>query len=231
MLAAAVLLLPLPASGGLIWNLGAALGYASLAFAVVLYLYPLRGEGIAHRRLFTASQHRRLGWIALILAGLHTAILLFAQPLTGHYLLPSAPLYMLCGLAALIALAVLVATGISARSALRQPAAPRKSSASVATHAVLAGAAARTAGGAHRRQRPAARSSRQECDVLRLARARTALVGVASAVEAISGPVVLHRDPVRHRARGAAALADPHRRPARDADRNHAHPAACIFST
>jgi predicted CXXCH cytochrome family protein len=133
-----VLLLPLPASGGLVWNLGAAMGYASLVFAVVLYLYPLRGEGIAHRRLFTVSQHRRIGWIALYLGALHTAILLVSQPLTGHYLLPSAPLYMLCGLAALIALAVLVATGISARSALRHAAAPRKSAANVATHTVLA---------------------------------------------------------------------------------------------
>ena len=137
-LAAAVLLLPLPASGGLVWNLGAALGYGSLVFTVVLYLYPLRGEGIAHRRLFTVSQHRRIGWIALSLASLHTAILLVAQPLTGHYLLPSAPLYMLCGLAAIVALAVLVATGIAARSALRQAAAPRKSSTNVATHTVLA---------------------------------------------------------------------------------------------
>jgi predicted CXXCH cytochrome family protein len=138
-LAAAVLMLPLPASGGLIWNLGAALGYGSLVFAVVLYLYPLRGEGIAHRRLFTVSQHRRIGWIALSLAALHTAILLVAQPLTGHYLLPSAPVYMLCGFAALIALAVLVATGISARAALRRTAAPRASSANVATHVVFAG--------------------------------------------------------------------------------------------
>jgi Class III cytochrome C family len=137
-LAAALLLSPLPASGGLIWNIGAAIGYGSLVFAVALYLYPLRGEGIAHRRLFTVSQHRRIGWIALYLAGLHTAILLVAQPLTGHYLLPSAPLYMLCGLAALIALAVLVATGISARSILRHAATSRGSTFSVATHAVLA---------------------------------------------------------------------------------------------
>jgi predicted CXXCH cytochrome family protein len=136
--AAAALLLPLPASGGFMWDLGAAVGYGSLVFAATLYLYPLRGEGIAHRRLFTVSQHRRIGWIALSLAGVHTAILLIAQPLTGHYLLPSAPLYMLCGLAALIALAVLVATGISARSALRQPAAARRPSPSIATHAVLA---------------------------------------------------------------------------------------------
>ena len=87
--------------------------------AVTLYLYPLRGEGLPHKRLFTLSQHRRIGWIALVLGLLHAAILLVAQPLVGHYLLPSAPLYMLLGLIALIALAILVATGLAARSALR----------------------------------------------------------------------------------------------------------------
>ena len=138
-LAAAVLLLPWPASGGRLWDLSALLGYASAAFAVVLYLYPLRGQGIPHRRLSTVSQHRRIGWIALTLALLHTVVLLVVQPLTVHYVRPSAPLYMLCGLAALIALAVLVATGISARSALRHAAVPRKKSpADVVTHTVLA---------------------------------------------------------------------------------------------
>jgi hypothetical protein len=137
-IAAVLLMAPLPASAGLVWNIGAGIGYASLVFAVVLYLFPLRGDGVPHRRLFTASQHRRLGWIALILAGLHTAILLAAQPLVGHYLLPSAPFYMLCGLAALIALAVLVATGISARSSLRHAAPSGAAHSSVLAHAVLA---------------------------------------------------------------------------------------------
>jgi hypothetical protein len=136
-LAAALLLLPLPASAGFFWNLGAAVGYGSLVFTVALYIYPLRGDGVPHRRLFTVSQHRRIGWIALILAALHVAILLAAEPLTGHYLLPSTPLYMLCGLGALIALGILVPTGISARSSLRQAAPPRASSSGVA-HAVLA---------------------------------------------------------------------------------------------
>jgi Class III cytochrome C family/Ferric reductase like transmembrane component len=136
--AAALLLSPLPASAGFIWDLAAGVGYGSLVFAVALYLYPLRGEGIPHRRLFTVSQHRRIGWIALILALLHAAILLAAQPLTGHYLLPSTPLYMLCGIAALIALAVLVATGLSARSKLRRGATAGASSPGVVAHAVLA---------------------------------------------------------------------------------------------
>jgi Class III cytochrome C family len=136
--AAVLLMSPLPASGGLIWNIGAGVGYVSLVFAFALYIFPLRGDGVPHRRLFSVSQHRRIGWIALYLAGLHVAILLAAQPLIGHYLLPSAPLYMLCGVAALIALAMLVATGISARSTLRHAVPSRASSSGVAAHALLA---------------------------------------------------------------------------------------------
>lgn len=158
-LTAALLLCPLPASGGIVWDAGIALGYAALVIAATLYLYPLRGEGLPHKRLYTLSQHRRIGWIALILGVLHAAILLVVEPLVGHYLLPSAPLYMLLGLTALIALAVLVATGLAARSALRSastrrttageshiPGAPRSSTTSsaraiptsVSTHAILA---------------------------------------------------------------------------------------------
>ena len=124
-LTATLLLSPLPASGGILWDIGIALGYAALVVAVTLYLYPLRGEGLPHKRLFTLSQHRRIGWIALVLGLLHAAILLVSQPLVGHYLLPSAPLYMLLGLIALIALAILVATGLAARSALRSASARR----------------------------------------------------------------------------------------------------------
>jgi predicted CXXCH cytochrome family protein len=146
-LAAALVLCPLPASGGIAWDIGIALGYVALVGAITLYLYPLRGAGLPHKRLFTLSQHRRIGWTILTLGLLHVAILLVAQPLVGHYLLPSAPLYMLLGLAALIALAILVATGLSARSALRNATAARAASTSsatpatptsVSTHAILA---------------------------------------------------------------------------------------------
>jgi predicted CXXCH cytochrome family protein len=126
-LLAVLLLWPLPASGGYGWDLGMAAGYASLVCAAALYLYPLRGEGLPHRRLFTLSQHRRIGWIALTLSLVHAGVLLIAQPRIGHYLLPSAPVYMLLGTVALIALAALVATGLSARKSLRKSAVPRTS--------------------------------------------------------------------------------------------------------
>lgn len=139
-----ILLWPLPASGGYGWDIGIAAGYAGLGFAATLYLYPLRGAGLPHRRLFTLSQHRRLGWIALTLSLVHTALLLSVQPQVGHYLLPSAPVYMLFGTIALIALATLVATGLSARKTLhkatpRGAAAARPTPWTVPVHAILAG--------------------------------------------------------------------------------------------
>jgi Class III cytochrome C family len=136
----ALLLVPLPASGGMAWDLAAVLGYAAIVFALLLFLYPLRRPGLPHRLLFTITQHRRLGWLALILAVLHTLLLLRIEPDTGYYLLPSAPLYMLCGTAALITLAVLLQTGLRVRRLMRlatrdrsQPA-PRRTS---LTHATL----------------------------------------------------------------------------------------------
>lgn len=132
---AALLLFPMPVSGGVAWDIGIGVGYAIIALVATLYIYPLRGEGLPHRRLFTLSQHRRIGWGALILSGLHVAILLRAQPLIGHYLLPSAPYYMLAGLVGLIALGLLIATGLAARAVLR-----RRDSAttSLSSHTVLA---------------------------------------------------------------------------------------------
>ncbi|HET9390624.1 MAG TPA: cytochrome c3 family protein [Steroidobacteraceae bacterium] len=135
-----LLLWPAPAAGGLTWDTGIAAGYVAAAFAMVLYMYPLRGVGLRggtlpHRRLLTVSQHRRFGWIALGLAALHVLIALVAQPLTLHYLLPSAPLYMLCGVGALAVLGILVPTGLATRTAMRRT--PARSSVGI-VHAVLA---------------------------------------------------------------------------------------------
>ena len=146
-LLAALLVFPLPPSGGMLWDIGMGTGYATLVVAVTLYLFPLRGEGLPHRRLFTLAQHKVLGWIALALCLLHITILLIAQPLAWHYLWPSTPIYMMFGITALIALAVLVATGLAARSAHRKARfdpgtassrPPTTRSGSVTTHFVLA---------------------------------------------------------------------------------------------
>jgi hypothetical protein len=153
-LLAALLLLPLPASEGVLWDIGMGTGYAALLVAMTLYVFPLRGDGLPHRRLFTLAQHKMLGWVALGLCLLHITILVIAQPLVWHYLWPSTPIYMAGGITALIALVVLVATGLAARSAHRKarfdPARvvadgtaasagrPNGGSASVSTHSVLA---------------------------------------------------------------------------------------------
>jgi hypothetical protein len=124
---AAVLLVPRPPSGGLAWDASAVLGYAAGVVALLLFIYPLRRVGLPHRRLLTVTQHRRLGWVALFLALLHVALLLIREPLTVQYLWPSAPLYMLCGAVGLIALAVLVATGLAVRRGMRRRDIPRGS--------------------------------------------------------------------------------------------------------
>jgi hypothetical protein len=137
-LGAAIALCPLPASGGTLWDIGIGVGYAALAGVATLYLYPLRGDGLPHRRLSTLSQHRRTGWAALALGILHRALLLVAEPLSSRYLLPSTPLYMLSGIAALLALAILVSTGLSARAAQRRQSMPKPPPTTVMAHTCLA---------------------------------------------------------------------------------------------
>lgn len=140
---AALLLVPLPVSGGILWDIGMGTGYAALVVAATLYVFPLRGDGLPHRRLFTLSQHKVLGWAVLILCLLHITLLLIAQPLVWHYLWLSTPIYMICGITALIALAVLVATGLSTRSVFRKARLdpdrrPTDSPVAKSTHMILA---------------------------------------------------------------------------------------------
>ena len=119
---AALLLVPLPASGGFDWDVSMALGYAAALVTLLLFIYPLRRARLPHRRLISITHHRRLGWLALILALAHVLLLLVRQPLTSRYLLPSGPLYMLIGLIATLLLALLVPTGLKVRAGLRQQA-------------------------------------------------------------------------------------------------------------
>jgi hypothetical protein len=88
---------------------------------VLLYTYPLRGDGLPHARLLRLSQHRVIGRATLGAVLAHVAVQLGSQPRVGRYLLPSAPLFMWCGVAAMVLVAVLVAPGLAARSAARRP--------------------------------------------------------------------------------------------------------------
>ncbi|MBS0366770.1 MAG: cytochrome c3 family protein [Proteobacteria bacterium] len=121
-LAAALLLAPpwLLAAGGW-WNVAALVGYASLGAILVLYLYPLRARR-ADGHGFPLAAHRNIGWLALGLALAHALGLLVTEPTTIEYWKPAAPLYMLCGLLALLLLAGAVGTGyLKRRPGSRRP--------------------------------------------------------------------------------------------------------------
>ena len=129
------LLVSYPAvSGGLLWDLGAACGYVCLILFVCLYVFPVRGDGLPHVRLLGLSQHKTIGWCVLSTAVAHVAAVLLAEPLTTRYLLPSAPLFMWCGVVALLCVVASVITGLSARSHMRRShASPRAASSELAT--------------------------------------------------------------------------------------------------
>jgi len=114
-----LLLSPPAVAGGILWDVGIGAGYVCVALAVFLYVFPLRGDGLPHSRLLGLRQHRLIGWWMLGAAALHVTVLLCSQPSIGRYLLPSAPLFMWFGVIAVILAAVLVQTGLSARTALR----------------------------------------------------------------------------------------------------------------
>ena len=146
-----VLLVTYPAvSGGVLWDLGAACGYICLILFVCLYAFPVRGDGLPHARLLGLSQHKSLGWCVLGAAIAHVVILLLAEPLSTRYLLPSAPLFMWCGIAALLMLVALVITGLSARAQMRRSPAARVAGASRDAEAAMPRAAEAAAAGAAR---------------------------------------------------------------------------------
>ncbi len=107
-LAVGLLVTPPSVSGGLVWDLGIASGYISLVLTVCLFVYPMRGDGLPRDRLLGSAQHRLLGWLTLATAVLHLLVLLGSQTLIRRYLVPSAPIFIWCGAAALALAAVLV---------------------------------------------------------------------------------------------------------------------------
>jgi hypothetical protein len=125
------LLVSYPAvSGGLFWDLGAACGYVCLILLVCLYVFPVRGDGLPHARLLGLSQHKTIGWCVLGAGAAHVVVVLVAEPLSTRYLLPSAPLFMWCGVVATVAVVASVITGLSARSHMRGTSVPPRPTAS-----------------------------------------------------------------------------------------------------
>jgi hypothetical protein len=135
-----LLLSPPAAAGGFIWDLGIAFGYICVLLVVGLYLFPVRADGLPHSRLLGLSQHRRIGWWTLAAALLHSAVLLIAEPSVGRYFLPSAPVFMWCGVAAAIVAAALIQTGLGTRSALRRAGSATRVRKTASLHIALAAA-------------------------------------------------------------------------------------------
>lgn len=108
LLAVWLLMSPPAVSGGLVWDLGMACGYAAAVILICMFAFPLRGDGLPRDRLLAHSQHRLLGWVVLVTAAAHVAVLLARQTLITRYLVPSAPIFMWCGAIALILALTLV---------------------------------------------------------------------------------------------------------------------------
>jgi predicted CXXCH cytochrome family protein len=92
------------------WEICSAAGIVSAVLILALFVLPLRARAQVKTTIGLA-RHRDLSLVALAAALIHTGGLLWVQPLTLEYLKPTAPLYMLVGLAALLILGCLVATG------------------------------------------------------------------------------------------------------------------------
>jgi hypothetical protein len=97
----------LPAS----WEAGCALGELSAIGLLALCALPVRSR-LGHPATgLSLTRHRDLGVLVLGLALAHAVLLLIAQPLLVEYIKPSTPLYQQAGVAGLVAVIALVATG------------------------------------------------------------------------------------------------------------------------
>lgn len=87
-------------------------GYGAVLCLLHLFLFPLRKRLSMPGGPVALSLHHRISDCGLVLTVAHTAGYLVMQPLTLDYLLPTAPIYMLAGLLALILYVVLTVTSL-----------------------------------------------------------------------------------------------------------------------
>ena len=95
------------------WDWANALGYISISIALLLFIFS--GKTLPYPKYtgkFFVNFHRDLGFIALILVGLHIAILLITEPVLIEHIKLTAPIYMLAGLLAAILIVFIVFSSI-----------------------------------------------------------------------------------------------------------------------
>jgi hypothetical protein len=95
------------------WELSEILGLIGLLACLALCGCPVRPREATPPVLLSLARHEVLGWIAAAAAGLHVLVALGADHTVVEYLKPSAPLYQLAGLAALLLLLVLVTSSVA----------------------------------------------------------------------------------------------------------------------
>ena len=111
-----VILAALPIFAGfttLGWETSEILGLAATLACLALCGCPVRPRQSAPPVLLTLARHQALGWIALGAAALHVLLALVADHTAVEYLKFTAPPYQLAGIAAFVALLVLVLSSVA----------------------------------------------------------------------------------------------------------------------
>jgi Ferric reductase like transmembrane component/Class III cytochrome C family len=94
------------------WEISEILGFAAALACLALCGSPVRPRESVPPVLLSLSRHELLGWIALGAAALHVLVAVVADHTVIEYLKPTTPLYQLAGIAALLALLVLVLSSL-----------------------------------------------------------------------------------------------------------------------
>ncbi len=94
---------------GLAWDFANACGLLSALVASLLFIYSGRPLSKPHYDgKFFMNLHRNLGFVVIVLLGIHVLVLLVSEPQVLDYLKPSANLPMVCGTLATLFMMVLV---------------------------------------------------------------------------------------------------------------------------
>ncbi len=96
-----------------LWDWANAIGYLAVALLFLLFVYRGQPQSLpAFSGRFFINLHRDLGVLALIFVGLHMGVLLASEPLLMEHLKPTAPWYMLSGLASAVLLIMIVLSSL-----------------------------------------------------------------------------------------------------------------------
>lgn len=94
------------------WELSEILGFLAALLCIALCGCPVRPRQSMPPALLSLDRHETLGWIALAAALLHVATAAAADRTVIEYLKPTAPLYQILGITALLLLLGLVTTSL-----------------------------------------------------------------------------------------------------------------------